>query len=222
MFWFCVHVFIAFSPAYPRTFVVFPLHRVRPHHRGHRVSADNCRCRCSCCTHAHAPPPHTHTFTQKKFRPHQGIPRLVTSSRSSRSSSLVRRGLAFMIEHGFYNTDQGRESFALNLKQITDAVHTTCYSGEFWVIPCVFFGYRRIPLTPFPQTSCTRFCKPTPTTRSGTPSLVSSGAASRTCTDRNAAGGRLSPRALVDFTCSTRISNPSSAGKGSPPPHGFG
>jgi hypothetical protein len=33
-----------------------------------------------------------------------------------------------MIEHGFYNTDQGRESFALNLKQITDAVHTTCYS----------------------------------------------------------------------------------------------
>ena len=31
-------------------------------------------------------------------------------------------------QHGFYNTDQGRESFALNLKQITDAVHTTCYS----------------------------------------------------------------------------------------------
>ena len=34
------------------------------------------------------------------------------------------------LQHGFYNTDQGRESFALNLKQITD--------GEFWVIPCVF------------------------------------------------------------------------------------
>ena len=33
-----------------------------------------------------------------------------------------------MIEHGFYNTDQGRETFALNIKQITDAVHTTCYS----------------------------------------------------------------------------------------------
>ena len=32
------------------------------------------------------------------------------------------------VEHGFYNTDQGRETFALNLKQITDAVHTTCYS----------------------------------------------------------------------------------------------
>lgn len=33
-----------------------------------------------------------------------------------------------MIEHGFYNTEQGRETFALNLKQITAAVHTTCYS----------------------------------------------------------------------------------------------
>lgn len=62
------------------------------------------------------------------IEPHQGVPRLVTSSRQSRSSSLIRRGLAFMIEHGFYNTDQGRETFALNLKQITDAVHTTCYS----------------------------------------------------------------------------------------------
>lgn len=55
------------------------------------------------------------------IEPHQGVPRLVTSSRQSRSSSLIRRGLAFMIEHGFYNTDQGRETFALNLKQITDA-----------------------------------------------------------------------------------------------------
>jgi hypothetical protein len=62
------------------------------------------------------------------IEPHQGVPRLVTSSRESRSSSLIRRGLAFMIEHGFYNTDQGRETFALNIKQIADAVQTTCYS----------------------------------------------------------------------------------------------
>ena len=77
---------------------------------------------------------HTHTYnfsllhSTADIEPHQGVPRLVTSSRQSRSSSLIRRGLAFMIEHGFYNTDQGRETFALNLKQITDAVHTTCYS----------------------------------------------------------------------------------------------
>lgn len=32
------------------------------------------------------------------IEPHQGVPRLVTSSRESRSSSLIRRGLAFMIE----------------------------------------------------------------------------------------------------------------------------
>ncbi len=74
----------------------------------------------------------THTLSllhsTADIEPHQGVPRLVTSSRQSRSSSLIRRGLAFMIEHGFYNTDQGRETFALNLKQITDAVHTTCYS----------------------------------------------------------------------------------------------
>ena len=30
------------------------------------------------------------------IEPHQGVPRLVTSSRQSRSSSLIRRGLAFM------------------------------------------------------------------------------------------------------------------------------
>ena len=32
------------------------------------------------------------------IEPHQGVPRLVTSSRESRSASLIRRGLAFMIE----------------------------------------------------------------------------------------------------------------------------
>ena len=35
--------------------------------------------------------------TVADIEPHQGVPRLVTSSRESRTSSLIRRGLAFMV-----------------------------------------------------------------------------------------------------------------------------
>jgi hypothetical protein len=61
--------------------------------------------------------------------PHQGLPRFVTQESESHSDNLLRRGLAFIIEHGFYKTDRGKRHFALNLQQITDAVHTTCYFG---------------------------------------------------------------------------------------------
>ena len=48
---------------------------------------------------------------------------------SSHTLPLIAQQIRYKkIRHGFYNTDQGRETFALNLKQITDAVHTTCYS----------------------------------------------------------------------------------------------
>lgn len=59
----------------------------------------------------------------------QGVPRYVTAERESRSDRLVRRGLAFIIEHGFYKTDQGRQHYLMNLRQIVDSVNETAYHG---------------------------------------------------------------------------------------------
>jgi hypothetical protein len=67
--------------------------------------------------------------TLMDVEPEQGIPRLVTAETEHRSDNLLRRGLAFIIEHGFMTTDRGRRHFMLNLQQITDAVHTTAYFG---------------------------------------------------------------------------------------------
>jgi hypothetical protein len=63
------------------------------------------------------------------LEPHQGVPRFVSAQSEAHSDNLLRRGLAFMIEHGFYKTERGKRHFNMNLAQITDAVHTTCYFG---------------------------------------------------------------------------------------------
>ena len=67
--------------------------------------------------------------TLADLEPHQGVPRYVSAQSESHTDNLLRRGLAFIIEHGFYKTERGKRHFALNLQQITDAVHTTCYFG---------------------------------------------------------------------------------------------
>lgn len=67
--------------------------------------------------------------TLADLEPHQGLPRYVTQESEKHSDNLLRRGLAFIIEHGFYKTERGKRHFSLNLQQITDAVHTTCYFG---------------------------------------------------------------------------------------------
>lgn len=67
--------------------------------------------------------------TLMDLEPHQGVPRYVTAERESRSDRLVRRGLAFIIEHGFYKTDQGRKHYLMNLRQIVDSVNETAYHG---------------------------------------------------------------------------------------------
>jgi hypothetical protein len=67
--------------------------------------------------------------TLMDLEPHQGVPRYVTAERESRSDRLVRRGLAFIIEHGFYKTDQGRQHYLMNLRQICDSVNETAYHG---------------------------------------------------------------------------------------------
>jgi hypothetical protein len=69
--------------------------------------------------------------------PEQGISRLVTQENERHTDNLVRRGLAFQLEHGFMTTDKGRRNYALNLQQISDAVHTTCYFG---VMHALFAG----------------------------------------------------------------------------------
>ena len=40
--------------------------------------------------------------------PHEGISRLITSSKRSFKEHTIRRGLAFILEHGFMNTQEGR------------------------------------------------------------------------------------------------------------------
>jgi len=67
--------------------------------------------------------------TMADIEPHQGVPRYVTAERESHSDNLLRRGLAFIIEHGFYTTDEGREHYLLNLKQIVESVHETVFYG---------------------------------------------------------------------------------------------
>jgi len=69
--------------------------------------------------------------------PAQGISRLVTQESERHSDNLVRRGLAFQLEHGFMTTDKGRRNYALNLQQISDAVHITSYFG---VMHALFAG----------------------------------------------------------------------------------
>ena len=72
--------------------------------------------------------------TLMDLEPHQGVPRYVTAERESRSDRLVRRGLAFIIEHGFYTTSEGRQHYLMNLRQIVDSVNETAYHGVMHAI----------------------------------------------------------------------------------------
>lgn len=72
--------------------------------------------------------------TLADLEPHQGVPRYVSAQSEAHTDNLLRRGLAFIIEHGFYKTARGKRHFALNLQQISDAVHTTCYFGVIHAI----------------------------------------------------------------------------------------
>merc|ERR1711988_545241 len=72
--------------------------------------------------------------TLMDLEPHGGVPRYVTAEREARSDRLVRRGLAFIIEHGFYTTDQGRQHYLMNLRQIVDSVNETAYHGVVYAL----------------------------------------------------------------------------------------
>tara|TARA_B110000211_G_scaffold63808_1_gene73154 strand:+ start:13066 stop:14472 length:1407 start_codon:yes stop_codon:yes gene_type:complete len=60
------------------------------------------------------------------IEPEQGMPRYVTQSHDQYSDTLTRRGLAFIIEHGFYTTPLGKQHYLMNIRQIVDAVADTC------------------------------------------------------------------------------------------------
>lgn len=72
--------------------------------------------------------------TLMDLEPHQGVPRYVTAERESRSDRLVRRGLAFIIEHGFYSTAEGKQHYLMNLRQIVDSVNETAYHGVVYAL----------------------------------------------------------------------------------------
>jgi len=57
--------------------------------------------------------------------PHQGISRLITSSKRSFKDHTVRHGLAFYLEHGFMKTAEGRQQYQRNLLGIRQCVQET-------------------------------------------------------------------------------------------------
>ena len=61
--------------------------------------------------------------------PEEGVSRLVTQQISERQDHYVRAGLAFMIEHGFYMSEKGKRSYALQLEQIKNATLDALYIG---------------------------------------------------------------------------------------------
>lgn len=70
--------------------------------------------------------------------PEQGISRLVTQESERHTDNLIRRGLGFQLEHGFMTTEAGKRNYAMNLQQISDAVHVTSYFG---VMHALFSGH---------------------------------------------------------------------------------
>lgn len=57
--------------------------------------------------------------------PHEGISRLVTSSKRAKSDKSVRRGIAMVLEHGFMSTAEGVEHYRRNLLGIAQCVQET-------------------------------------------------------------------------------------------------
>ena len=57
--------------------------------------------------------------------PEEGISRLITSSKEAREDHTIRHGLAFVLEHGFMTTEEGRRQYLLNIQQIAQSVQET-------------------------------------------------------------------------------------------------
>ena len=57
--------------------------------------------------------------------PYEGTSRMITASKRKHGASMVRRGLAFMIESDFYRTPQGRQFFNNQIRSIQHCVQQT-------------------------------------------------------------------------------------------------
>lgn len=58
--------------------------------------------------------------------PHEGVPRMITSSERGHTEKVTRRGLGFNLEHGFWNTARGHRQYLNNILQISESVQLTC------------------------------------------------------------------------------------------------
>ena len=54
---------------------------------------------------------------------------MVSQTHQTRTDHMVRYGLAFMIEHGFWNTPKGQKVFSMNLEQIKNAQIDALYAS---------------------------------------------------------------------------------------------
>jgi hypothetical protein len=69
--------------------------------------------------------------------PHEGIPRLITSQKIQKSARVVRRGLAFVMEHDFAATKDGDFQFGKNVQQIVQAIQeTSSHDTVYTLLTC--------------------------------------------------------------------------------------
>jgi hypothetical protein len=69
--------------------------------------------------------------------PSEGISRLITSSKRSQRRSVVRRGLAFMMEQDYFNTAEGIVQYERNITGIADCVqHTQEHDTIYELLTC--------------------------------------------------------------------------------------
>ena len=66
--------------------------------------------------------------------PHEGVSRLVTSSKSAFSDHVVRKGLAFIMEGDFYDTPEGDVHYQRNIMGITQSVQETSDYDTIWAL----------------------------------------------------------------------------------------
>ena len=61
--------------------------------------------------------------------PEETAPLLLTSNFSERRATMVRYGIGLMLEHGFWRTEKGQKNYAMNMRQISNAVVETAGYG---------------------------------------------------------------------------------------------
>jgi hypothetical protein len=62
--------------------------------------------------------------------PEESVSRMLTMHIASGKASMIREGIAFMLEHGFMNTPKGRENYRRNIEQIVNATAVTLAYGS--------------------------------------------------------------------------------------------